>query len=248
MSRARVKLPVTGREHKELLQLSIQGSARERKLANAILYLATGKWSYRATKTALKISNTMLNEAVARFRTNRIPGLLQPRRRTGRPTKMDSPIVRRFVAEKLDGAAEQNAQTLVEAIHCRFGIALAPTSLPRWLKKWGLRLPHRRRTIPKRNILPTVESFLNRELDRVGDLLVRTERDHPEWKRDIECLELQRDLILALIKVAEGGYTQATIAEELGRSPATINRWLKRFWSGGASIAMAERMIAIHES
>jgi transposase len=247
MSRSKVKLQVSSQDRAALNRACQGGKPREQKRAAAILSLATGNHSYRATAASLQMSTSSVIGAVQKFRQGGIQALLRIHRPSGRPSGMKQAGVKEFLIELLNRVGAIDVETiLAELKNSPFQIKLRPKSLRYWLSKWKLKLPVRARVIPMKALQPDVVVFIKAELKRVEKEKKHALYYFPEDKRELKSLEIQQDQLMVLTHIQEGGYTQADLADKYSIRVATINRWLQVFWKFGAGEAAVNKLLDMH--
>ena len=247
MSRPKVKLQVSSRDRVALNQACRDGNPHQKKRAAAILSLATGAHSYRATAASLQMSTSSVIGAVQKFRLEGIEALLRINRPAGRPSGMKQTGVKEFLIELLNRGRAIDVETiLAELKNSPFQIKLRPKSLRYWLSKWKLKLPVRARVIPMKLLQPDVVVFIKAELKRVEKEKKHALYCFPEDKHELKSLEFQQDQLMVLTHIQEGGYTQADLADKYARRVATINRWLQVFRKFGAGKAAVNKLLDMH--
>jgi transposase/DNA-binding MarR family transcriptional regulator len=253
MSKPKIRLAITPEEAAMLARKAAGGDAHEQFVANIISGFAGGQCTYRGLARQLHTSLNTVVRVMHRARSRGIAGLFQPAEAAGRPSPLRSPGVRQLVASLIASAdADQaEAEYIVKQLRKQFQIELAAGSLRYWLRQWKLRRHGPRRQgkqIRSPRMTPESSAFIDAELLRVGEELKRQEDYFPEEHGELRRLKMQQDQLLTVYKSSSGDYPQAAIADELELRTATINKWLKRFWSQGGTVAAMKKLLAMHEA
>jgi transposase len=253
MSKPKIRLAVTPEEAAMLARKAGGGGAQEQLVANIIGGFAAGQCTYRGVARQLHTSLNTVVRVMQRARRCGIANLFQSAEAGGRPSPMRSPVVRQLVTTLITSADANKTEAgyIVRELRKQFQIELAAGSLRYWLRKWKLHRQGSRRQgkrIRSPRMTPDLSAFIDAELLRVGEDLKRQEDYFPGENGELRRLEMQQDQLLAIYKSSSGDYTQAAIAEELELRAATINKWLKLFWSQGGTVAAMKKLLAMHEA
>lgn len=243
MGRPRLIIRLTPGARNALTRARAAGDARQRKLACLVLLIASSS-GYREAVAQSGLSSCTAVSAMKRYRQGGLQALFKEARHRGRPSRMNSPTVKEHLIRWLATVGAVGGSEVVAELRRAFKIKLRPDSLPRWLRKWGLKLPvppRKVRTVPPVSMPADVRAFIQSEEDRVRKALsVKPTRSVLQRK-----LLTQQDQLELLSLIHDGGHSQTALAEYFARSPNSINRWLRAFHAAGGEIAGVKAMLAL---
>jgi transposase len=210
-----------------------------------VLLLASGS-GYRKAVAISGISSRTAVTAIRRLRQGNLPALFRAGSARGRPSQMSSPAVKRYLIQWLAAFGRPVAPAEVVAeLHRTFKFRLRPASLSRWLRKWQIKLPTHPR--PVRTVPPVAISGAALHLIRCEEQRVAKALAEDPTSKSRRRLSIQQDQLALLDFIAEGGYSQQALAKHFGRSPNTINSWLRAFHSGRGGINGIKAMLALSQ-